>query len=192
LKAVEEPPPHSFFCFCTTEIEKVPKTIVTRCFNYSLKEVNVRILTEYLKHVADKEGLDVDEDLIDLAVKQAEGGVRKALVNLSKVDGCQNIKEAEVILDSSSGTPEVIDLCRLLVSDRLTWKAAVKLVGAMSDQNPESVRIVVTAYVGKVLLNSDESKAPNLLAVLEAFSGNFNQSEKMSPVLLAIGRILWS
>jgi DNA polymerase III subunit gamma/tau len=191
LKAVEEPPPHSYFCFCTTESEKVPKTIVTRCFSYSLREVPVRVLFEYLASVAEAEELDVDEDLIDLSAAQAAGSVRQALVNLSKVNGASSIKEAEALLESAAGSSEVIDLCRLLVSGKLTWSSAVALVASMQEQNPESIRIVVVNYVGKVLMGAKESNAVNLLSILDEFSQPFNANEKMVPVLLALGRLLW-
>ena len=191
LKAVEEPPPHSFFCFCTTESDKVPKTIVTRCFSYALREVPQRLLFEYLSYVGKEEGLDLDEDLIDLASCSADGSVRKALVNLSKITGASTLKEAEEVLESAAGSTEVITLCRMLVSHKLTWTSARDLVAALAEQNPESVRIVIVNYVGKVLLNAKEADAVSLLAILDEFSRPFNSSEKMVPVLLALGRLLW-
>lgn len=191
LKIIEEPPQHAYFAFCTTEIDKVPKTVVTRCFSYTLQSVSMRILSEHLLRVAEEEGLDIDDDLLDLAVKRAEGSVRKALVNLAMVQGATNLKEAELLLEDAGGSSDVLELCRLLVSGRASWKECVKCVSNLADTNPESIRIVVLAYTTKVVMSQKSlGDAEPYLAILAAFSGGpFNPSDKLAPVMLALADI---
>lgn len=70
-------------------------------------------------------------------------------------------------------------------------KRAVALLKRMTDLNPESIRLVVVNYTSKALLNTTgETQAIKLLAVLEAFSKPCNPSEKMAPILLAVGQLL--
>jgi DNA polymerase-3 subunit gamma/tau len=193
LKIIEEPPPYLFFSFCTTEPEKVPKTIVTRCQSYLLKAVSRPDLTEYLETILDQEEdlADMPLDVLDVAVAHADGGVRQALVNLSMVRGVETAEKAAEVLSSAEQSTAAIDLCRILVSGKGGWSAAKAVIEKMADQNPESIRIVMVNYVSKVLMGSkSESDARRMLAILEEFQGPFNQSEKLGPVLLAVGRLL--
>jgi DNA polymerase-3 subunit gamma/tau len=79
LKTLEEPPPHVKFIFATTEIRKVPVTVLSRCQRFDLKRVDPDALLKHLQNVCAKEGQKVDEDGLKLIVRAAEGSVRDAL-----------------------------------------------------------------------------------------------------------------
>jgi DNA polymerase-3 subunit gamma/tau len=79
LKTLEEPPSHVKFIFATTEIRKVPVTVLSRCQRFDLKRVDPDVLLAHLKGVAAKENADVAEDGLKLIVRAAEGSVRDAL-----------------------------------------------------------------------------------------------------------------
>lgn len=85
LKTLEEPPPHVTFVFATTELSKVPATIVSRCQQLHLHRIQDRILSDYLVKVAHEEGYTLTPDAGELIAKISQGGVRDALSLLERV-----------------------------------------------------------------------------------------------------------
>ena len=79
LKTLEEPPPHAKFIFATTEIRKVPVTILSRCQRFDLRRVEPEVLSAHLARVAAAEGAHVDEEGLALLARAAEGSVRDGL-----------------------------------------------------------------------------------------------------------------
>ncbi len=79
LKTLEEPPPHVKFIFATTEIRKVPVTVLSRCQRFDLKRVDRDELAGHLAGICEKEGTSVDADGLALIARAAEGSVRDAL-----------------------------------------------------------------------------------------------------------------
>jgi DNA polymerase-3 subunit gamma/tau len=79
LKTLEEPPPHVKFIFATTEIRKVPVTVLSRCQRFDLKRVAPERLAEHLATICAKENVQVDTDGLALVARAAEGSVRDAL-----------------------------------------------------------------------------------------------------------------
>jgi DNA polymerase-3 subunit gamma/tau len=79
LKTLEEPPPHAKFIFATTEIRKVPITILSRCQRFDLRRVDAATLVAHLKAIAGKEAIEVDPEALALIARAAEGSVRDAL-----------------------------------------------------------------------------------------------------------------
>jgi DNA polymerase-3 subunit gamma/tau len=79
LKTLEEPPPHAKFIFATTEIRKVPVTILSRCQRFDLRRVEPEVLVEHLGRIAEREGMRVEADALALIARAAEGSVRDGL-----------------------------------------------------------------------------------------------------------------
>lgn len=79
LKTLEEPPPHVKFIFATTEIRKVPITVLSRCQRFDLKRLDSEALAKHLAKIADKEGANVSEEGLALIARAAEGSVRDGL-----------------------------------------------------------------------------------------------------------------
>lgn len=79
LKTLEEPPDHAKFIFATTEIRKVPITVLSRCQRFDLRRVEADILAAHLKSISDKEGIAVSHDGLALIARAAEGSVRDGL-----------------------------------------------------------------------------------------------------------------
>ncbi len=85
LKILEEPPPHLMFILATTELQKVPATILSRCQRHSFRRIDSQTLTAYLESVAAKESFRLSHEAAELIARLAEGGVRDAL---SLLDQC--------------------------------------------------------------------------------------------------------
>jgi DNA polymerase-3 subunit gamma/tau len=79
LKTLEEPPGHVKFIFATTEIRKVPVTVLSRCQRFDLRRVDVPRLAQHLKNIVANEGATADDDALTLISRAAEGSVRDAL-----------------------------------------------------------------------------------------------------------------
>jgi len=79
LKTLEEPPEHVKFIFATTEINKVPVTVVSRCQRFDLRRIEVEELQAHFKKIAELEGQQIDDDAITLIARAAEGSVRDGL-----------------------------------------------------------------------------------------------------------------
>ena len=79
LKTLEEPPPHAKFVFATTEIRKVPVTVLSRCQRFDLRRVDAAVLVKHLQAIADKEAIAADVEALGLIARAAEGSVRDAL-----------------------------------------------------------------------------------------------------------------
>jgi DNA polymerase-3 subunit gamma/tau len=79
LKTLEEPPPHVKFVFATTEIRKVPVTVLSRCQRFDLRRIETPELIAHLKAIAGKENIAIEEDALALIARAAEGSVRDGL-----------------------------------------------------------------------------------------------------------------
>jgi DNA polymerase-3 subunit gamma/tau len=79
LKTLEEPPPHAKFIFATTEIRKVPITILSRCQRFDLRRVDAGLLVKHLEAIARREAIAVEPEAFALIARAAEGSVRDAL-----------------------------------------------------------------------------------------------------------------
>ena len=103
LKTLEEPPEYLKFIFCTTEIKKIPITVVSRTQRFDLSRVNSEILFKFIQEIKNKENGKVSDDAIRLIVKISEGSVRDALSLLdrglisSSNDEELNLKNAQKI-----------------------------------------------------------------------------------------------
>jgi DNA polymerase III gamma/tau subunit len=192
LKIIEEPPRHCYFCFCTTELNKVPKTIQTRTHNYNLKEVSTSAIIELLEFVADEEDLKVDDTSIDLIAGESYGSPRRALVYLSKARECKNRKETANILETIEDEEEIINLCKLLVGRNCNWKRVIDLYKKLDKQNPESVRMAIFGYMTSCVLNSKtEDAAGGFLEYLDIFSKPlYNPTTAKGEFLLMLGECI--
>src|SRR5712675_1194291 len=79
LKTLEEPPPHAKFIFATTEIRKVPITVLSRCQRFDLRRVDTALLINHLSGIASKETIEVEPAALALIARAAEGSVRDSL-----------------------------------------------------------------------------------------------------------------
>jgi len=79
LKTLEEPPPHAKFIFATTEIRKVPVTVLSRCQRFDLRRVDAAVLVKHLEAIAAKEKIEIEHAALALIARAAEGSVRDSL-----------------------------------------------------------------------------------------------------------------
>ncbi len=85
LKTLEEPPDHAIFVLATTEIDKVPATIKSRCLQFEFRRVSLNELTERLASIAENEGLSIEPAALELIARQGTGSVRDSISLLDQI-----------------------------------------------------------------------------------------------------------
>lgn len=189
LKPIEEPPEHVYWMICTTEADKIPKTIMTRCLRYDLRPVGDEQMMDLLCNVAVTENLTATAEVLEAVLDEAGGSPRQALTHLEVCAHITNVTEARSLMRSALQSKEAIDLCRFLMrTNGRSWAEAVKVIKGLEGVDSESVRITVANYLSKVLLGTaDNRKAALLLGMLECFSTPYIASDKQAPLLLSVG-----
>ena len=175
LKTIEEPPAHVMFIFATTEIEKLPVTIVSRCQRYTFRRITSDDIAQRLSYVAEKEGFGLDPAAAQLIAVHADGGLRDAL---SILDQCAGMATGTI-------TPQIVEELIGLVSkewiihflDALRNGDGPKLLSYIHDALAEGrdatqimealIQHVRALLVGKVAPDADELK------VYDAFKDEF-------------------
>ena len=111
LKTLEEPPPHVRFIFATTEIRKVPVTVLSRCQRFDLRRVEQPALIAHFKSIAANEGASTDDDALALIARAAEGSVRDGL---SILDQAIAMGEARVTAPAVRAMLGLADRARIM------------------------------------------------------------------------------
>ena len=114
LKTLEEPPPHSKFIFATTEISKVPVTILSRCQRFDLRRIDKKVLSNFLESIAKQENILIEKEALNLIVNASDGSVRDSLSILDQANVFKSedkIKFSEII--NMLGISKLSDLYNL-------------------------------------------------------------------------------
>src|SRR6267142_6225483 len=85
LKSIEEPPPHVIFMMATTELDKIPETVLSRSQVYEFRTISAKTIAEQLRRIVDAEGITVGDDSLLLIARDADGSMRDAQSKLDQV-----------------------------------------------------------------------------------------------------------
>ena len=138
LKTLEEPPPHVKFLFATTDPDKVPITVLSRCLQFNLKNLSAQRITEHLKFVLGEEKTVFDEGGLWALAQAADGSMRDALSLADQAIGHGGGSISEVDVISMLGSIDrqfVIEICRAMASN--SGDDLLKTVDRMSEQSPD-------------------------------------------------------
>jgi len=139
LKVIEEPPENVIFILCTTEVHKIPATIISRCQRFDFKRINISELTKKLQFICDKEGIKVEKNILESIARHSEGHMRDAESLLGQVisigENEISQKEADLVIPRSD-ISEVISLI-----DSLSKKDAGAGIGIINKALDEGVDI---------------------------------------------------
>src|SRR5437868_4692054 len=189
LKTLEEPPPHAKFIFATTEIRKVPITILSRCQRFDLRRVDAGVLVKHLEGIAAKEKIEVDAEGFALIARAAEGSVRDALSLLDQAIAhaagpvrAEHVRQMLGLADRA----RVIDLFEALMRGDIA--AALSELRAQYDTGADPAVVLgdlaeFTHFVTRVKIVPAVGDDPALIEVERARGRGF--AEKLSMRVLA-------
>ena len=138
LKTLEEPPEHVKFIFATTEIRKLPVTVLSRCQRFDLKRVEAQTLVEHLASIVEKEGCKAEDGALKLIARASEGSVRDSLSLLDQAiaHGAGEVSENQVRdMLGLADRAQVLDLFELLMKGEIA--PAIKMLRSQYDSGAD-------------------------------------------------------
>ena len=168
LKTLEEPPLHVKFIFATTEIRKVPITVLSRCQRFDLKRVEPEVLITHLKSIADREQVKISEAAISIIVRASEGSVRDAMSMMDQAiahgaeeTSAEQVREMIGLADRS----RILDLFSLIMEGN-----ALSALNELSDQYAAGADPIVilkdlaevTHWISVVKISPNTSQDPTV------------------------------
>lgn len=188
LKILEEPPAHLMFILATTELQKVPATILSRCQRHSFRRIDTPEIAQYLEYIAGQEKLKLSHDAAELIARLAEGGVRDALSLLDQCSARENINvEAVYSAMGLAGNRRVAQLLeRVLRHDTeaalkdvnslwMDGKDPVTLLGELSGLLRDSMMLRVAPKGAQDLISGSYDSG-----TLKAFADSMTTEEMLS------------
>jgi DNA polymerase III subunit gamma/tau len=143
LKTLEEPPPHVKFIFATTEIRKVPVTILSRCQRFDLRRIETPELAAHLRAIADKEKVAIEDGALALIARAAEGSVRDGLSLLDQAIAHSEGAVGAVAVRAMLGLADrgqVLDLFEKVMAGEI--KDALELLRGLYDRGADPLAVM--------------------------------------------------
>ncbi len=157
LKTLEEPPEHAVFVLATTEINKIPATIVSRCQRFDFKRISNVEIEKRLRFIADNEKIKINDEAIRLIAKASEGGFRDAISYLDQISslGKEAITETEVSdLIGMSDSQAIEDYILAIVEKETTKALEIIRLSVEDGLEPSILQKGVVEFLRKLLLSS--------------------------------------
>lgn len=191
LKMMEEPPAHVIFILCTTEIHKVPATIISRCERFDFRRISIEDTVKKLSYIIKTEGIKAEKDILEAIARQAEGHMRDAeslLGQLVSISGKEITRaEADLVIPRSD-IAEIIKLLEAL--GKKDASGGIALVNKLMDDGVDLEKFIgdLIEVLRKILLAKiNPSLGERLgLDIGESFEIKVNEVKK----ILEIGQIV--
>jgi len=134
LKTIEEPPSYVIFVLCTTEIHKVPLTIISRCERFDFRRISIADIVKKLRYIADAEKVEVDDEVLEAAARKSGGHLRDAESLLGQIfslgDKRITLEQAELVIPHYNSS-EAVDLLEYLAHKDVS--KAISLINNLID-----------------------------------------------------------
>ncbi|HOB11840.1 MAG TPA: DNA polymerase III subunit gamma/tau [Syntrophomonadaceae bacterium] len=181
LKTIEEPPESVMFILATTEPQKIPATIRSRCQGYFFRRLTIEELEGRLKQVAEANNITVEPDALDIIARRANGGLRDALSTLDQVHSYRGDHIAKADVLDVLGLVDDVFLAQLIDA---AWQGdagqVLQMLAAALQQGKEAQQIAreTTLYLRDLLFYHTTGQAAELAVVTEASISNLQQQKK--------------
>ncbi len=163
LKTLEEPPNHIIFILATTEPQKLPNTVISRCQRYDFKNINEHSMRECLKRICDLEKINITDDSLDLIITNSNGGMRDAIGMLDQAYIYSDKQINKEDLESLLGTitdEDVLNVFKCLL--KKDYKGIIDIIDEFDKENKDFLlinkKMLNFAYKGIVYKKTSESK----------------------------------
>lgn len=188
LKTLEEPPSHVIFILATTEPNKIPLTILSRCQRFDFNKINMNDLVSRLKYIVNEEGRVVSDNILEQIAKISDGGLRDAINLLDQVlslpDESINIDEVEK-LSGKISTQSVYDLFSYIINNDLVSILNFSTYMFDNGKNYKDLADSMLSFLRDISINTE---VPNYFdksysELLSRISISFNNLIKMSSII---------
>lgn len=188
LKTLEEPPSHVIFILATTEPNKIPLTILSRCQRFDFNKINMNDLVSRLKYIVNEEGRVVSDNILEQIAKISDGGLRDAINLLDQVlslpDENINIDEVEK-LSGKISTQSVYDLFSYIINNDLVSILNFSTYMFDNGKNYKDLADSMLSFLRDISINTE---VPNYFdksysELLSKISISFNNLIKMSSII---------
>ena len=198
LKTLEEPPENVIFILCTTEVHKMPSTIISRCQRFDFKKINVSDVVAKLKYIIQKEEIRADKNILESIARHSEGHMRddeSLLGQIVAISG-KNItqKEADLII-SRSDIGEIVNLVEML--EKKDSARAIRLSNKVVDEGvdlkafiSDLIEILRKILISKVSPGLEESIGLELGENLEMKINNVSSKVAVNQLIKFLNKFL--
>lgn len=183
LKTLEEPPEHVIFILATTELQKLPATIISRCQRFDFRRISIPVLTERLMKISAAEGFNTDEDAARLIARLSQGGMRDAISLLDLCSGSNKNITVELVEESAgiTGRDSMIDTVRAVAEknyDKI-FDTIAEVLASSKDLSVfwqdlisvyRDVLVIKTAKEAQKYLDLTDSETNELRALADLFT----------------------
>lgn len=184
LKIMEEPPPHVLFILATTELHKVPQTIVSRCQQFDFRRIRPADSAARMLAIAKQEGFSLSEDAAALIARLADGGMRDALSLLDRCASFSDQIDVQVVADTAgiAGSEHLFRLSDAILAQDAA--AAVSVAGELYD-NAKGVERLVGELIGhfrNIMLCKTTAEPQKLIVCLPDELARYIEAAKALPL----------
>lgn len=166
LKLLEDTPNHVRIILCTTDPDKLIKTIITRCSCFSVVPLTKAKMITLLQWVCKEEKVELPETILNKIIECASGSPRQALVLLDQViDVVDDQTALDIIQNSFIEEKTILELCQALLNNS-NWTSVSKIIKGI-EGDPEKIRLSVLGYMNKVLLNGGGQRASDIIEIFK-------------------------
>jgi DNA polymerase-3 subunit gamma/tau len=170
LKTLEEPPPHVMFLMATTEVEKVPKTVLSRCLQLNLKVIPETKIHEHIKSLLDLESVNYDEESLALIANSAQGSIRDGLTLLDQAiahgNGSLSAEEVKALLGTIDQSYVIELVNRVACNDGDGAYIALNKITELNVEYEQVLKILISVFhkisLHQQLQNSDDADIKKL------------------------------
>jgi DNA polymerase-3 subunit gamma/tau len=167
LKTLEEPPEHAVFILATTDVDKLPATIISRTQRFSLRAIATKDAIAHLRHIADNEKIKIDDNALELIATRGDGSFRDSISLLDQLRSLAGNKEqiTRKLVEDSLGLAPAEHVDKLLAAyESKDLKAIVDLLDE-SDKSGIQPSVLVSQLIQKV--RSSIAEKPHLITLLD-------------------------
>jgi DNA polymerase III subunit gamma/tau len=194
LKTLEEPPPHVVFILATTEPERLPVTILSRCQRYAFRRISIPVMIERMREIARYEGITIDDDALAAIAYRAEGGLRDALTMLEQAaafaDGPVTTETTDLAFGASGRDYATTLLDAVLARDAV---AILQRIEEASDAGADLLvltRSLIASFRNLLVAQIDQALLERDLAPEDAKSAIARAGGVPQPTIIRALRIL--
>lgn len=177
LKTLEEPPSHVIFILATTEVHKLPSTILSRCQRFDFRRIPITDVAERIKYICQNENIEIDNDSALMIGRLSDGALRDALSILDKCISLENVINIDCVEQAVGmvGSTNIINLADFIFDKKV--ENAISLIGELYGKSKDMIRLCeeLTGYFRNLMI----SKATNDLKELDIlYSGQIEMVKR--------------